>query len=179
MNFITTCFRYSMHKQVGGSLRDRSTIEGMLISVLQDIYSIDIESMDAEKRNELFDELGLKVFSDWAKTYHGLALPVYNVDLCYNLMKRVCQRMYGKENNIIDLQVDDYSDFKLLTEIRSIYKFIEMRLCENDEFYGIKNSGYKSFKTAFVSVHLSSGFCMMEPPMEFICQKNLTKNFVR
>ena len=83
-------------------------------------------------------------FDDWGKVFKGFALPIYNMDITYNLIKRLRQRNMGKDN------VPFENAWK---EILEIYKFMYEHLKINDDYYRNiydKNSEMISFSEAFI-----------------------------
>lgn len=83
-------------------------------------------------------------FNEWEKVSKGFALPIYNMDITYNLTKRLRQRNMGKDNVPFE---------NIWKEVLEIYKFMYEHLKVNDEYYGNmygKNSEMISFSEAFI-----------------------------
>lgn len=72
-------------------------------------------------------EIFNKEFEEWEKYSKGFAIPIYNMDVTYNLIKRVRQRNTGKGKKI------HFEDF--WKELIKIYKFIYEHLKANDDYY--------------------------------------------
>lgn len=69
-----------------------------------------------------------KEFEEWDRNYRSFAIPVYDLDVCYNLVKRLLQDRYGKSDYI-------GSAGQLFDNYLDIYRAIATRLSSNDEVY--------------------------------------------
>lgn len=67
-----------------------------------------------------------KEFQDWKKFSEGFAIPLYDMDVTYNLMKRLRQRNEGKR---------PVSPNQYWMELTRIYIFVYEKLLENDKWY--------------------------------------------
>lgn len=66
-------------------------------------------------------------FVEWGKEFGALALPIYDIDVCYNVLKRLRQDAYGN--------MEIVSHDKLWDEFIKAYYGIAQRLAENDKTY--------------------------------------------
>ena len=71
-----------------------------------------------------------KDLNGWHKKYEGFVLPIYDIDIFYNLLKRLVEDSYGKPGTIA------LSD--LLYRYIEAYRFLEKKLAENDMYYADK-----------------------------------------
>lgn len=54
---------------------------------------------DADTYKKISRQLGIKEeFEEWEKKYGGFVFPIYDLDFCYNMMKRVRQKMFSLPN---------------------------------------------------------------------------------
>ena len=107
--FVTNAFQYETNvKPIIESLCDFALMEKDL-----EVKRIVIRKFDAE-------------FQKWRKYSGGFAIPLYNMDVTYNLMKRLRQRNEGQRS----IEPEQYWD-----ELIKIYIFVYEKLRENDEWY--------------------------------------------
>lgn len=143
MNFVSCAFEYEKNAN----------------AIAEQLYDVLFESDDTAEKESVLKKIGIKeAFEEWKLYSGGFALPIYDMDLCYNLMKRVRQRMITK---VSDDDIEGTSDIQ--NAIKDTYTFIEDRLEANDNGYkdmvdaeliAFKESkgymGYRiSFKDAF------------------------------
>lgn len=82
-----------------------------------------------------------KEFQKWKNDYCGFALPVYDIDVCYNLIKRLLQGRYGKPDYIGNggSNIPDSKDPTLAPTLfdsyLQIYQSIADNLRRNDNAY--------------------------------------------
>ena len=76
-------------------------------------------------RNALINEIN-KEFTDWLEESKGFAVPIYSVDVTYNMIKRLRQRERARQAVNIN---------QLWSEIIDIYQAMEEKLAKNDEKY--------------------------------------------
>lgn len=108
MNFVSNAFQY----------------EENIIPLMNSLY----QCLFGNKNNEKLKEEIKQEFEDWAKYCGAFALPIYDMDVSYNLLKRVRQRMYGQSINA-------RTEKEILKETIDIYNFMSEQLKENDEKY--------------------------------------------
>src|SRR5699024_308872 len=108
MNFVSNAFQY----------------EENIIPLMNSLY----QCLFGNKNNEKLKEEIKQEFEDWAKYCGAFALPIYDIDVSYNLLKRVRQRMYGQSINA-------RTEKEILKETIDIYNFMSEQLKENDEKY--------------------------------------------
>lgn len=107
--FVTNAFQYETNiKTIIESLCNFALMEKDL-----EVKRIVIRKFDAE-------------FQKWRKYSGGFAIPLYNMDVTYNLMKRLRQRNEGQR----PIEPEQYWD-----ELIKIYIFVYEKLRENDEWY--------------------------------------------
>ena len=162
MNFVSCAFEYDKNA-------------GQIENELYDFLFCGEEKENSKQL--ILNKIGIKKeFDQWNKYSGGFVLPLYNMDLCYNLMKRVRQSRLGQSK----------TNGKKANEIQKciieIYKFIAGKLKSNDEYYvkmnGIKlytldgvNSNYDgyriSFKEAFEKCPYIKWFL---EPQDYLCE---------
>ena len=148
LGFVTTAFRW------GSRLAD----EKLPDYILSD--SIDTGSMNHEKpledepiyllsrvceylKEEFYDETGIldklldelaleivKEFKDWSTLCGGFAIPVHDIDVCYNILKRLSQRWYEEFAGSSGVPHTE-----ILNQYLEAYKTIAQRLMDNDQAY--------------------------------------------
>lgn len=119
MNFLPNAFQY------------QDTVN----KIVENLYDVFFEGNNKEERKEdILKQLGMREeFEAWENKSNGFALPIYDMDLCYNIMKRLRQRMYGHSREL-HMNNKVWAD-EFIEEIRQQYQFIENKLAENDEYY--------------------------------------------
>lgn len=116
--------RFNLFSFVSASFRYEKSVLPLMDSLYNILFS---DAGDQRDRTEFFSKLGLgREFADWTEYSKGFALPVYDMDVCYNLVKRV--RLRKKRDGILQKDV--------LEEIRAVYAEMEGKLGENDSWYG-------------------------------------------
>lgn len=82
------------------------------------------------ERNRVLEQIGIKAeFEKWEQYSGGFAIPIYDLDVCYNLMKRVRKQMFSEMNK-------DYSATDTVKYFMSLLKEnIEDALTKNDNYY--------------------------------------------
>lgn len=100
--------------------------EKNVFSLMQSLFKLLFPGTGNKDWERFALRLGIaKEFRDWAKYSKGFALPVYDMDLCYNLMKRVRQRERAVEIDVADAW----------GEFREMLRFIQQKLEKNDRWY--------------------------------------------
>lgn len=126
MNFIPNALEY-----------DGAGFESMLKSIKEDVL--------VPILGERYKALGLekskvwKAFSDWEKNNGRFALPFYDLDLTYNVIKRV-RRLTRKWKESV------YAE-EVLQYYQKVLNNIEEQLEKCDEYYGKTKKGYSFRKT--------------------------------
>lgn len=154
-DFVNKCFDY------------KNVIRNYYIAVFDAVYGvlnkeeIDMEKEDTEKKaarwelmekevdkiinEEQKDETSLLYeFNRWSEE-GGLALPVYNLDITYNLIKRLV--LLCKERNVSYIESKDAFDY-----IQKLFEEIRQKLKEQDDFYNeevFQNEGNSNFAEIF------------------------------
>lgn len=94
----------------------------------------------------------IKDYKEWDEKYRGAALPVYSLDIMYNLLRHVKKKMKKEFSGEVDKK-----DF--LPVLRTFYKLTGDYLIEEDMFYGqreesekevIEEKQYTDFYGAFI-----------------------------
>lgn len=115
-NFISNLFDWE---------KKSNEIEHSLCEVLSSIE-------DRNKQSEIIDMLGVwKEITEWKKQSAGFVLPFYDLDVVYNIAKRLRQDRYGEMAEVQGVK-EVYEAFT-----KSLDK-LQARLQKNDEYYGIK-----------------------------------------
>lgn len=126
-------------------------IRKMLLSISKKyFYTKEIElNADQLKKLEIkMQEKSLeKAYKEWYEMYGRIALPLYSMDIMYNILKRVKRKMKKELPEEIDT-----NDF--LQAVRQFYKAIGDELKKEDEFYSKGKEGERESYTNFCC-----GFC--------------------
>ena len=93
-------------------------------------------------------------FSEWQRISKGFVIPVYNMDVTYNLFKRLRQEEKGRK---------EVTPEEFWKELIDIYRFVYTRLQRNDEWYQEHNLD--------VQIKYADAFCEC-PYMKAIFQKS-------
>lgn len=125
LGFVKNCFNYEdvierFYKKLLDSLYkygglDKRAGEGEIKALLKDVRK--------SKPNSL-----LMKFDEWRKKTGALALPVYNLDITYNLIKRICVTEKIWDTNMIERN-------QVFFYIKELFEKIEGRLYKQDQFY--------------------------------------------
>lgn len=130
LNFVSSTFQYHEY------------IEKLLAYTI--IYAEgNIDLFDFEDSGKAEDAIKTvkgeieKEFQDWDRRYYSFAMPLYDLDVCYNLVKRMLQDRYGKQDFLVinDPDEDASGDSSLLDIYLSIYQATAKRLNSNDRAY--------------------------------------------
>lgn len=148
MNFVTNAFAY----------------EGKTFELLEQVCAFLRDNVVDEDARPILDAIQKKIeeeFKTWAAYSGGFAIPAYDVDLCYNLMKRLRQRAYSFPVEPVD--VTEFLDKYLIGADEEgtlgAYWFIARKLRENDRFFDdnpYPDSGSKSIKLTRFSENITS-----------------------
>lgn len=96
------------------------------------------DETNKEIKNNIIQEID-KEFNDWIAISKGFALPIYDMDVTYNIVKRLRQRDRVKQSvNINDIW----------NEIVDIYQFIYNKLEKNDQEYASYSSHIEKIEYA-------------------------------
>lgn len=112
-NFVSNAFHYETNIRP-------------LIKDLCDVFLEDEREEDREAMGEVIVCSFDKEFKDWKEKSNGFAIPVYDVDITYNLVKRL---RYRNQDNY-DVQQEEF-----WSELIKIYEFVFEKLKQNDEWY--------------------------------------------
>lgn len=124
LNFVKSSFNYEnvirrFYKSVLISLyRHYNIDENVTDDEVEDILNED-RAVGQGKEETL-----LKQFDEWSNERCGLAIPVYNLDITYNLIKRLCV-----------IEQDEEQCKEGLAQLVSIFEVIKNRLKEQDSSY--------------------------------------------
>lgn len=75
---------------------------------------------------EIQDEI-ITEFNQWHEKYDGFVLPIYDIDICYNLLKRLVEHSYGQPGVI---ESEDVLDRYIES-----YQYLLRKLDQNDQYY--------------------------------------------
>lgn len=132
MNFVVNALQY---KDVFTNIKE--AVKGAFL-VYYGIKS-DEEEFFLAAMDKIYDQVSLKNdFDEWLRYCDGFALPIYNFDLTYNVLKRVAKM----HNYVMSVPVSDYLD-----ELASVFENISEQLGSNDEYYA--KCEIMSYKSAF------------------------------
>ena len=139
-NFVQNCFDYwnVLHNYYYAILGAICDVTGT--SKPQNMDQMVTDYMEMEKVKE--DSLLYK-FDQWIR-YGGLALPVYNFDITYNLIKRLVASC--KEGNVGYIESNDAFSY-----VQKLFDEIAKKLEEIDKFYnGINDNTICNFEKIFL-----------------------------
>lgn len=113
-------------------------LENTLVKEIEKtLYEAIFLNSNNKKMNHFIADLEIDAeFDEWNKLSYSLVLPIHDLDLCYNLAKRIRQRMYGAKKQTLEVT-------EILPEYLDILKFIEERLEGNDTYYNITEKEFK------------------------------------
>ena len=86
-----------------------------------------------------------KEYADWSEMSLGAAIPFYQIDLTYNIFKRLRQAMYNSSSTMTPNDALKYYQETL--------RSIEKKLKDNDVFYGVVENDSKKKKSTRSSTH--------------------------
>lgn len=126
-------------------------IRKMLLDMSRDYFSGKGEDLSAEQQEKLekkMEERSLeKAYGEWDEAYGRIPLPLYSMDIMYNILKRVKRKMKKELPEVIGI-----NDF--LPTVKQFYKAIGEELRAEDEFYSKGKEGERKSYTNFYG-----GFC--------------------
>ena len=97
------------------------------------VCEVFFQGIDTKQHEKIIEMLGVQEeITKWKKQSAGFVLPFYDLDVVYNIAKRLRQDRYGKMAEVQEVE-EVYSAFK-----NSLEKLLK-RLRENDDYYGIKD----------------------------------------
>lgn len=152
MNFVTNAFRCANLSNAENAGNVKNGYMKLLDQIKQFLgtYSPNI---GVEVLKNIVEEIKMD-FADWGAYSGGLALPVYDVDLCYNLMKRLRQRAFNFQEEAVDPAelLNNYLIGSDEESTNGAYWFIARKLRNNDAAYrsesGINLFGFAEWKAA-------------------------------
>lgn len=111
-NFVTNALQY----------------EDNIKPLMESLYDVFVAGSKKEEfKEEILKMIGVEQeFADWVKFSKGFAMPVYDIDIMYNVMKRLRQR--EKLKNEIEPE-------EVLHYLKKVYEFVYDRLKDNDKWY--------------------------------------------
>lgn len=129
MNFVVNAFRWN---ELYMEKKDQEGKKSMLVNSLYAVLFTGTKS--EEKREEILDKLGLaEEFAYWQNKSFGFALPLYDLDVCYNLIKRLRQSMY--EDSMALQLIENENARHIINKLKQQYRFIMDCLERNDLYY--------------------------------------------
>lgn len=119
LNFVQNCFNYE--NIIRRFYKSMLTSLYRCFGIDEIVTNDDIEALlDKDKSTDsLFQK-----FDEWSNKDGRLVIPVYNLDITYNLIKRLCVMEHAEGQCVEDFQ-----------KIKHIFKIIEIKLKEQDSFY--------------------------------------------
>lgn len=111
MGFVSNAFVYT------------DNVEALLRSICQALFKDITKDHIQDAINKITKE-----FKDWKNYSGGFAIPLYHVDISYNIAKRLRQRRYGER--IEYLRIENVLDY-----IKDTYRFVWKELAKNDTVY--------------------------------------------
>lgn len=131
---------FNIFSFVSNAFLYEENVKPMVKSICDILFGED--ATNKKTKNSIIQEID-KEFNDWLALSKGFALPVYDMDVTYNIVKRLRQRDRVKQNvNINDIW----------NEIVDIYQFIYNKLEKNDQEY----ANYSSYveKMEYVKIFI-------------------------
>ena len=86
-------------------------------------------------------------FCDWDQKYGNMMLPVYNLDITYNMIKRLFRN--GKERKLPELNIED-TDRSFIREYKVLLGKYGRQLQELDDYYGLTGDERAGFYKTFI-----------------------------
>lgn len=126
-------------------------VRDMLLGMLEK-YAVDSgRTLSETQREELekkMKDASLEcAYTEWKLNYGRIALPLYSMDIMYNVLKRVKKKM----NRELPQQIESE---EFLTAIKQFYRALGEELLEENKFYNREAEGTKQNRTYFYE-----GFC--------------------
>lgn len=114
---------FNIFSFVSNAFLYEENVKPMVKSICDILFGED--ETNNETKNSIIQEID-KEFNDWITLSKGFAIPIYDMDVTYNIVKRLRQRDRVKQSvNINDIW----------NEIVDIYQFIYNKLEKNDQEY--------------------------------------------
>lgn len=141
-NFVNNSFRY---EEIIDSIQN-SLFDTLFRTTVPDKESpeqkAEREKQENMKRDSVLEKIGIKEeFTKWEQYSGGFAVPIYDLDVCYNLMKRVRKQMFSEMKK-------DYSAADTIEYFFGLLKnHIEEPLKKNDDYYqniGVELTAFSS-----------------------------------
>lgn len=130
LNFVSTAFQFNDYLEKILKYTENYIKNNSGLFALQKKKGLDKKITAARTKIE-------KEFQKWDEDYFGFALPVYDIDVCYNLIKRLLQDRYGKPDYIGNggRIIPDSDTPDLFDSYLEIYQSIADQLRKNDNAY--------------------------------------------
>lgn len=140
LGFVSTVFQY------GVFLNEKSSEEKKKMSYLEDLlgYTADYITKNSQifsvafSPDEVLDKVKKEIkkeFKTWNDRYFGFALPFYDIDVCYNLIKRLRQDQFGRTGYINNNNGENEEHEYLFDSFIETYQALANRLSDNDSAY--------------------------------------------
>lgn len=139
LGFVSTVFQY------GVFLNEKSSEEKKKLSYLEDLlgYTADYITKNSQifsvafSPDKVLDKVKeiKKEFKTWNDRYFGFALPFYDIDVCYNLIKRLRQDQFGRTGYINNNNGENEEHEYLFDSFIETYQALANRLSDNDSAY--------------------------------------------
>lgn len=102
--------------------------EGNIKPLVESLYEVLFSGSKKEQYKErILNEIGIEEeFRKWKNYSGGFAIPLYDIDIIYNVMKRLRQR------EEFDNKIESGEALEFL---KKTYSFVKMKLKENDDWY--------------------------------------------
>lgn len=121
-------------------------IHSMLLNMFDEYFVAGGEKLTTDQRKifeQKMEERSLKkAYEEWDETYGRIALPLYSMDIMYNVLKRVKRKMKKELPEIIGIN-------DVLSVVKQFYKAISEELKEEDKFYSKGKEGERKSYTNF------------------------------
>lgn len=145
LGFVTNAFQY----------------EEKVIPLVRELCEILISQKNKKDIDKIVNKFEGE-FKKWYEYSRGFAIPIYNMDITYNLMKRLRQR----NSEFRTISAEQY-----WTEVTDIYKFIYEKLLENDNWYGRQGVEFSEYAKKGKEIKYADTFIRC-PYMNWIFNKN-------
>lgn len=132
---------YDIFNFVNDSFHYREVLKGIYIAFTEAVFdksenkggfardSIKNQVEIFMQKQENCEESILNKFIEWEKESGGFAIPVYNMDITYNLIKRL---IYKYDYGVTDKKIEPSEVYKI---IKNIFKKIKEELKKQDSYY--------------------------------------------
>lgn len=126
-------------------------VRNMLLGMLEKCIAGHKDTLSEMQREELEEKMKKasleQAYKEWKKKYGRTALPLYSMDIMYNVLKRVKKRM----NRELPQQLETE---EFLTAVKQFYRTLGEELREENKFYNGEEEETEQNRTCFYE-----GFC--------------------